>query len=207
MEGIARGLVAGKSERDEMLAKALRSLACGDDLETSARKSGIPRVELESRLRILAEAIGTEAECGTGAVVFYVDGASRGNPGPAGAGIVRLSEGKVVDEKTRYLGETTNNVAEYRAVELALSEAVKLGLKNVEIRMDSELVYHQLTGRYKIKDKKLIDLYLKISKIRDRIEQLEFRHVPRRENLADRVANLAIDTAQGRVQSKRKGGK
>jgi ribonuclease HI len=191
-------------ERDDRFSSALRSLASGDDLTASARKSGMGQAELKSRLELLADAIGARNEETT---VFYVDGASRGNPGPAGAGIVRVSDGRVVDERTEYLGETTNNVAEYEAVYLALAEAVKLGLDDVEIRMDSELVYHQLTGRYKIKDKKLVDLYLRISRIRDSIQQLKFRHVPRKENLADRVANLAIDAADDQVSRKGKGGK
>ena len=195
------------SKRDPMLSVALRSLAQGNDLKAAAEISGIPLEELKSQLDDLAGFVGGDPGHDSGTTVFYVDGASRGNPGPAGAGVVQVEDGEVVSQKTEFLGKATNNVAEYRAVYLALSEALRLGLKDVEIRLDSELVYSQLIGRYKIKDKKLIDAYLEIGKLRDKIDRLNFQRIPRSENLADRVANLAIDSADDRVSDNRKGGK
>ena len=88
------------------------------------------------------------------------DGASRGNPGPAGAGMVLFDpQGRLQARKGRYLGETTNNVAEYQALLLGLEEAQRLGVKKLRVLADSELMVKQLTGRYRVKSPHLIPLW------------------------------------------------
>ena len=123
------------------------------------------------------------------------DGASRGNPGPAGAGMVLFDpQGRLQANKGRYLGETTNNVAEYQALLLGLEEARKLGVQKLRIFADSELMVKQLTGRYRVKSPHLIPLWQAAVNALKKFETWAIAHVPREENhLADEAANRAID--------------
>lgn len=122
----------------------------------------------------------------------WIDGASSGNPGPAGAGVVIKKESEVLGRWSKYLGETTNNVAEYSSLLLALSKAKELGVKRLVVHTDSELVYRQLTGRYKVKNPGIKELY---SKVRARVNKLEYfriEHVSREHNKeADKLARTA----------------
>ncbi|MDD5681152.1 MAG: ribonuclease HI family protein, partial [Candidatus Omnitrophica bacterium] len=93
---------------------------------------------------------------------IYIDGAARGNPGPAGAGALLVDGDKTVKAIHKYLGETTNNVAEYSAAIFGLQEAVALGYKNVTLYMDSELVSQQLKGEYRVKDANMKALFEKV---------------------------------------------
>jgi ribonuclease HI len=123
-------------------------------------------------------------------VVIYTDGASKGNPGPAGAGGVILTpSGETIEEFREYLGRTTNNVAEYEAVRIGLVRALALGARRVTVRLDSELVSNQLTGRYKVKDTKLLDRYLEVVQLLSRLDSVRFETIPREKNdRADRLA-------------------
>jgi len=127
--------------------------------------------------------------------IAYTDGAARGNPGPAGAGayITDLHD-IVVDEAMTYLGETTNNVAEYRALLLALDKLEILNAREVIIRADSQLMIRQLTGEYRVKNEGLKPLYLEAKSRLRAFEKVVLEHVPREQNKdADRLANQAID--------------
>jgi ribonuclease HI len=135
-------------------------------------------------------------------VVIYTDGASKGNPGPSGAGGVILTpDGETIEEFREHLGRTTNNVAEYEAVRIGLARALALGARHVTVRLDSELVANQLTGRYKVKDTKLIDRYLKVGQLLSRLDSVRFETIPREKNgRADKLANtgaLAASTVRG----------
>jgi ribonuclease HI len=123
-------------------------------------------------------------------VVIYTDGASKGNPGPAGAGGVILTpDGETVEEFREHLGRTTNNVAEYEAVRIGLTRALALGARRVTVRLDSELVANQLAGRFKVKDTKLIDRYLEVERLLSRLDSVRFETIPREKNArADRLA-------------------
>ena len=123
------------------------------------------------------------------------DGASRGNPGPAGAGMVLFDpQGRLQANKGRYLGETTNNVAEYQALLLGLKEARKLSVQKLRIFADSELMVKQLNGRYRVKSPHLIPLWQEALNALNQFETWAIAHVPREENhLADEAANRAID--------------
>ena len=133
---------------------------------------------------------------------LYADGGARGNPGPAGAGAVVFdSLGKRVVEVADYLGETTNNVAEYEAVLRGLkkladeySESI-MKHAELEIRMDSKLVIEQLKGAYKVKHPNLIPRYLEVKNLIARsFGKVSFTHVPREKNKdADELANRAMD--------------
>ncbi len=128
---------------------------------------------------------------------IYIDGAARGNPGPAGAGIVILDDkGKLVDAISKFLGETTNNVAEYSALIFAMEEARSRKAKEIVINTDSQLLAKQLGGEYKIKSPALKDLYEKVSTLLASFEEVRINHISREKNKdADELANKAIDNS------------
>jgi ribonuclease HI len=138
-------------------------------------------------------------------LIINTDGGARGNPGPAGIGVVIRDENQVIiGEHKQYIGEATNNVAEYRALVLALEEAGKeLGSRNYElgqaellIRMDSELIVRQMQGKYKIKEPTLKLLAADVLKLIKHFKNVTFSHVPREQNKeADVLVNQAIDAA------------
>ncbi len=129
-------------------------------------------------------------------LLAFVDGAARGNPGPAAAGVVfQNTEGKTIKTLSVAIGHATNNVAEYIALILALQEALLLGVKELKVHTDSELVAKQWSGEYKIKDTSLKLLYVLASHLKSGFKKLEVVHVPREQNqLADDEANRALDS-------------
>ena len=132
-------------------------------------------------------------------LTIYSDGAARGNPGPAGAGVQILDEaGRVVDESQRYLGEATNNVAEYSALLLGLERAKALGGTALELRADSELIVKQMRGEYRVRNAALQELCSRAHALAAGFESVRYVHVPREQNRgADRLANRAIDLEPG----------
>lgn len=123
----------------------------------------------------------------------WIDGASRGNPGEAGFGVVFEVDGET-HEIAGFLGRTTNNVAEYAALVAALSFAEHRGFENLTLFSDSQLLVRQLNGAYKVKAPHLVPIFLRVLKLRRSISGLEIRHLPREQNRrADRLANVAID--------------
>ncbi|KPJ84816.1 hypothetical protein AMJ57_05370 [Parcubacteria bacterium SG8_24] len=128
-------------------------------------------------------------------LIIYTDGGARGNPGPAGLGVqVTDTDGHVLLEHSRYLGETTNNQAEYWAVIDALDRAKELGGEELELRLDSELVVRQLNRQYRVKDPDLAQLFLKVWNRLVDFRRVVFVHIRREKNReADRLVNEAID--------------
>ena len=126
---------------------------------------------------------------------LYTDGAARGNPGPAGAGALLCdSGGRAIAELCEYLGEATNNVAEYRALLLGLKKAAELGGGEIEVLADSELMVRQLSGRYRVKNEGLKPLFQQAVRLLKEFEKYSIRHIDREQNYeADRLANRAID--------------
>ena len=126
---------------------------------------------------------------------LYVDGASRGNPGPSGIGGVLLDgRGRTVREVSRYIGETTNNVAEYLALIYALQEALQAGCTTLTVKTDSELLARQMAGRYKVRDPHLKLLHELASHLVAGFSSCRIEHVPRERNArADRLAARAVD--------------
>ena len=125
---------------------------------------------------------------------IYIDGASRGNPGPAGVGAVFLDgKAKPVRRFSKYLGETTNNVAEYLALVYALQEALREGYAVVTVKTDSELLARQINGQYKVRDPQLRWLHGLALHLVQGFVRCEVVHVPRTQNAAaDRLAGQAV---------------
>lgn len=126
---------------------------------------------------------------------IYTDGASRGNPGEAGAGIIIFNEnGKIIKKIKKYLGNTTNNVAEYLALIIALQEALKLKGGVIHLFTDSELIVRQIKGIYKVRDRKMRALTNEVKKLLSKFIQYDIICIDRRKNKeADKLANLAIN--------------
>lgn len=135
-------------------------------------------------------------------LALRTDGASRGNPGPAAAGIViEQVDGTILAQIGQYLGEMPNNQAEYRALILGLRLVTDRRPAAVDIYMDSELVVRQMTGVYQVRDATLQQLYLEAMALVKALPQVTFTHVRRAQNaLADRLANQALN-AQRRAAS------
>jgi ribonuclease HI len=126
---------------------------------------------------------------------LYTDGASRGNPGPAGAGVLLLDEkGRPILELNRFLGKATNNEAEYQALIAGLKAAEKLEFTRLRIFLDSELVVKQLHGEYRVRNPRLQPLFDEVASRLQRLSSYAIMHVPRERNQeADRLANEAVD--------------
>ncbi len=126
---------------------------------------------------------------------IHTDGGARGNPGPAGIGVVISDEKRTtVREISEYIGSATNNQAEYRAFIRGLEEAKKLGASSVNIAMDSELIIKQLKGEYKVRDKGLQPLFVKAWNLLQTFKSHSAKHIPRVKNKrADALVNQALD--------------
>lgn len=136
---------------------------------------------------------------------LYIDGASRGNPGEAGIGVVIAKDGSVKKELSEYIGVATNNVAEYSALIFGLSEALMQNIHNIHIKTDSELLYKQITGEYRVRDASLA-LLNKIAKHLLRgFRAIDITNVPRENNKnADRLASRAIEKRPVLLQKTKK---
>jgi ribonuclease HI len=128
-------------------------------------------------------------------IVIHTDGGARGNPGPAGIGVVITdANGNNLKSIGEYIGEGTNNQAEYKALLRGLSEAVAMKAEEVNCYLDSELVVKQLTGLYKIKEPGLQKLAAEALALTSRFKKVEFNHVRREHNAdADKLVNQALD--------------
>ena len=127
-------------------------------------------------------------------LVIYVDGGSHGNPGPSGIGVINCDEKRnVVKNISKFIGNTTNNVAEYTALIYGLQEALILRADEVIINTDSELLAKQLSKEYKTKDAGLKPLYEQVSHLLTGFKKYEIKHIDRSENKgADKLANKAV---------------
>jgi ribonuclease HI len=126
---------------------------------------------------------------------LYTDGAARGNPGPAGAGAVIVNpDGHIVAKVGKFLGDSTNNVAEYMGLILGLKRAKAMGIRELEVLSDSELVVKQLAGDYAVKAEHLLPLHDEVKALLKAFSWIQVRHIPREENAqADAMSNRAID--------------
>jgi ribonuclease HI len=196
------------------LQKLLILLAHGETLEESWGRAGFFSSREASRaLEHLAQSVGasdertrtemqrtksgpsSEAPRELGAAVVHVDGASRGNPGPSAVGaILYLPSGEEILSSAKRIGHATNNVAEYHAVLEGMRLARELHVREITIRLDSELVARQLTGQYRIRNAALETLAREVSQESRRFERCRFEHVRRENNAAaDRLANEALN--------------
>ena len=129
--------------------------------------------------------------------IAFIDGGSRGNPGPAGYGVViQDGAGETIETLARSIGTATNNVAEYHALLAALEYALDRKWRRLEIFCDSELVVRQMQGRYRVQSPDLKPLHARARQLASRLERFSIQHLPREQNrLADRLANEAMDKA------------
>ena len=127
------------------------------------------------------------------------DGGARGNPGPAAYGyVLEAEDGTILDARGEAIGVATNNVAEYRALLAGLEKAVELGVGDVEVVSDSELLVKQMRGEYKIKNEALRELADEAERLEDRLGRVTYTAVRREHNeLADRLVNEALDATSG----------
>ncbi len=131
-------------------------------------------------------------------IVTYIDGGSRGNPGPAGFGVrVETADGELIEEFHASIGVATNNVAEYHGLLAALKYALARGERDVQVRSDSELLVKQMLGVYRVKHPGLQPLHAEARLLVARLGRVKFQHVRRELNAhADRLANAAMDEAR-----------
>ncbi|MGA9522766.1 MAG: ribonuclease HI family protein [Myxococcaceae bacterium] len=190
----------------------LRHIAREEPLTSTLKSYGLSREALTRLLERAAELVDqapapprkveaapsppvkTAAAPGT-RIRVYSDGAARGNPGPAGAGAVLVApDGQVVDRLGKYLGVQTNNFAEYMGLLLGLGRARELGVTDVEVYADSELMIRQLDGKYQVKSPTLRPLYEDARRLLKSFSRVKLVHVPRELNKpADEMSNRAID--------------
>ncbi len=206
------------------LANVLKKVAHGKPLAVAAAESGIGAAELERIMKELERELWAKAreeeppkdphtpantpdkkkpakkkkaksKPGGLALVAYADGGSRGNPGKAAcAAIVLDAGGAELLRRARLLGKTTNNVAEYEGVLLALGLCRELGARVVTLRLDSELVVRQVDGSYKVKHPELQRLHTRVHELVKEFDTVEVEHVPRAQNHdTDKLVNLALD--------------
>ena len=132
---------------------------------------------------------------------LYTDGGARGNPGPAAAAyVLEAEDGTVLDARGEAIGVATNNVAEYRALVAGLRKAVELGVGELEVVSDSELLVKQMTGAYRVKNRALIELSLEAARLARDLRRVRYTAVRREHNeLADRLVNEVLNAAGERL--------
>jgi ribonuclease HI len=132
---------------------------------------------------------------------LYTDGGARGNPGPAASAyVLEAEDGTVLDARGETIGVATNNVAEYRALLAGLAKALELGIGELDVVSDSELLVKQMNGEYRVKNAALIDLSLEAARLGREIGRVTYRAVRRAENeLADGLVNAALDAEEERL--------
>ena len=194
-KGAAKGglKVRKASEVERQAARAQ------EELDAAMNES---KVDRERKRAARAKAVAEEREAAVAEAAappprtrLYCDGAARGNPGPAGAGAVIVSpEGHIQARVGKFLGEATNNVAEYMGLILGLKRAKAMGIRELDVLADSELMVRQLQGDYAVKADHLRPLHDEAKQLLGTFDVAELRHVPREENkLADEMSNRAID--------------
>ncbi|HNQ51233.1 MAG: ribonuclease HI family protein [Candidatus Omnitrophica bacterium] len=127
---------------------------------------------------------------------IYIDGASKGNPGPSGIGIIIMQDGSVIRQIARFIGPATNNIAEYTALVHGLQEGLLLKADTVRIKSDSELLCRQMNKAYKVRNANIIGLYSQAERLLSGFKEVSIDHIPREQNAhADRLATQAVKDA------------
>jgi len=126
-------------------------------------------------------------------IEIYIDGASKGNPGPSGIGVVIYRDGQTIKNISSFIGNATNNIAEYTALIYGLEEALMLRAGVLKINTDSQLLYRQLNKVYKVKNPNILGLYNRVIHLMSAFEKVSVNNIPRENNRgADKLANKAI---------------
>ena len=130
-------------------------------------------------------------------LLLHSDGGSRGNPGPAASAFVVEKNGKIIFSQSKYLGVQTNNVAEYNGLIMGLTKANDLGIKELLVMGDSELIIKQMKGEYKVKSVNIIEYYLKSKTLSRLFSEVRYEHIYRKDNArADELANLGLQSKE-----------
>ena len=185
-----------RKQSDVEKAAARSQVELDEEMELSkVERDQRKRERAAAAERERAEAVAAEVAERTKRTRLYTDGAARGNPGPAGAGAVIVSpDGHIVAKVGKFLGDSTNNVAEYMGLILGLKRAKAMGIKELEVLADSELMVKQLAGDYAVKADHLKPLHDEAKSLLRGFSWVEVRHIPREENAqADAMSNRAID--------------
>lgn len=195
--GVVEGLLRGK-RLDDLVPASDPVRQEVEDYLTDALSdgdSGRSRTSGSGKRRPSRKSSSKRRPASRQTAVAYSDGAARGNPGAAAVGIRVLSaDGVELVAEGWTIGRATNNVAEYRGALAALEKARNLGITELELRLDSELVVKQLNGEYRVKNAELAALKAEVDRLTSEFHDLRFVHVPRERNAeADRLANEALD--------------
>ena len=135
-------------------------------------------------------------------VALLSDGAARGNPGLSGAGAVIVQEKKILKKIKKFLGNKTNNEAEYLALILGLEQALEMGVTEIDVYVDSELMQKQIEGKYKVKAPNLRPLFAQVFKLKEKFTAFSIKHIRREKNkIADALANKAIDERHFKIST------
>lgn len=191
----SKGLkVRKQSDVEKAAARAAEELDEAMELSKVEREKRRKERAAEAERERAAAAAAEEAER-VKRTRLYTDGAARGNPGPAGAGAVIVSpDGHIVAKIGKFLGDSTNNVAEYMGLILGLKRAKAMGIKELDVYSDSELLVRQLAGDYAVKAEHLRPLHDEARALLKAFSEIQVRHIPREENeQADAMSNRAID--------------
>ena len=195
IDNFATNLALGQGY-DRYLWKGLAALQQSTLTESTKLLLGISQQNITSvqQNELIGQDVAEETT-GMQKVIVYSDGGSRGNPGPSAAGFVVMnSQEHVIHEGGMYLGITTNNMAEYHGVRLALEKALSMGVATVECRVDSMLVVNQMNGSYTIKNRELWPVYERIKELIGHFDKVSFVHVKREYNqLADGMVNKILN--------------
>ncbi|MFZ5774191.1 MAG: ribonuclease HI family protein [Thermodesulfobacteriota bacterium] len=182
---------------DGLTEEMVTRLALPASVETvrSALRRAANRLAPEAPPAVAAPPAAPPSTAGLASLSLFTDGASRGNPGQAGAGwVIRDEQGQELLAHGKYLGCCTNNQAEYQALLLGLAAARQLGGGRIAVFLDSELIVRQINGQYRVKDEKLKPLYAQAKEALKAFTSCRVDHVPRAQNQrADELANRAID--------------
>jgi len=195
--GVAGGSKVVKVRKASDVEKASRQAQ--QELDEAMNLSKVERDRLKAERASQSERERAEAAAavqeGPVRTRLYTDGAARGNPGPAGAGAVIVNpDGHIVAKVGKFLGDSTNNVAEYMGLILGLKRAKAMGIKELDVLADSELMVKQLKGEYAVKAEHLKPLHLEAEALMRAFPDVTIRHIPREENAqADAMSNRAID--------------
>jgi ribonuclease HI len=191
----SKGLkVRKQSDVEKAAARAAEELDEAMELSKVEREKRRKERAAEAERERAAAAAAEEAER-VKRTRLYTDGAARGNPGPAGAGAVIVNpDGHIVAKVGKFLGESTNNVAEYMGLILGLKRAKAMGIKELDVYSDSELLVKQLAGDYAVKAEHLRPLHDEARSLLKAFSEIQVRYIPREENeQADAMSNRAID--------------
>jgi ribonuclease HI len=189
-----RGMKVRKgSEVEKAAARAAEELQ--DSMELTKAERDRKKRERTVAAEVERQAVQAEVVARPVRTRLFTDGAARGNPGPAGAGAVIISpDGHIVAKVGKFLGEETNNVAEYMGLIIGLKRAKAMGIKELDVLADSELMVKQLNGDYAVKAEHLRPLFDEAKALLKHFGEVDIRHIPREENgQADAMSNRAID--------------